>query len=144
MSTTTTTTTDTQFVVVAADVSTPVTVGDAVASRETLLATLGAANTETIFVADGAAAIVTSAHPTTGVVDINVRATQVAERFQPGFAARSRVRGTAVVVGLDTDPDSENIYAPVPADIVAFIDNMWGRREPGAAPGAQPVLTVVV
>ena len=144
MSTTTTTTTHTQFVVVAADVSTPVTVGDAVVTRETLLATLGATNTETIFIADGAAAIVTSAHPSAGVDAINVRATQVAERFQPGFAATSRVRGTAVVVGLDTDPDSEDIYAPVPADIVAFIDNMWGRRGPGTASGAQPVLTVVV
>lgn len=52
----------------------------------------------------------------------NPLATQVVNRFAPGFAKGDRVEGTAVFLGLDDDGQ----VTDVPVEVVSFVESLRG------------------
>lgn len=84
-------------------------------------------NTDTVFFADGTGVVKVSANSKSlASHEPNPRATQVLERFLPGFAKRDRLEGPAVFVGLDDEGD----FAAVADEVVSFASNLFTVTSP--------------
>jgi hypothetical protein len=91
-------------------------------THDTFVGLVEDVNTDTVFFADGAGAVKVSANSKSLTShEPNPRATQVLERFLPGFAKRDRVEGPAVFVGIDDEGD----FGAVPDAVLAFASNFF-------------------
>lgn len=112
--------------VVPADETQPVRHVQMTPEPATLFDTVADSNTETLFLGEVEAVIVVAAFGQQSPAHRrNVRATQIAERFLPGFAKADLIHGTAIVLGIDTSEDSDQPYGDVPSEVVDFATRLF-------------------
>lgn len=97
------------------------------ATHDSFVALVKGVNTETVFLADGVGVVKVPANgKALAAHGPNPRATQVIERFLPGFAKRDSVSGIAVFAGLDADGDP----CEVPAQVIEFAGSLFTVEHP--------------
>lgn len=111
-----------RVLVVPADEAAAVRVERVVPSHDTFTGMVHDLNTDMVFFTDGSGVAVMAANgkslPGHGP---NPRATQIVERFVPGFAKRDRVEGSALFVGLDEEGD----FGDVPVEVAEFTERLF-------------------
>lgn len=86
------------------------------AAHADLCALVGDVNTDTVFFADDTGMVKVAANgKALATHRPNPTATRIVERFMPGFAARDRVEGPAVFLGLTQDGEVTDVAEQVVA-----------------------------
>lgn len=109
--------------VVPADSDEPITSRSVSPAHATFTGLVEDYNTDTVFFTDAdALAYVAETGKQRTTHEHNPRATQVVERFHPGFAQADHIEGPAVVVGTSTD----GTLTDVPDEVRTFVTNLFG------------------
>lgn len=110
-----------KVLVVPVEESVPVRVAVVEAEHEVFCGLVGDVNTDTVFFADYSGLVRVAANGKASGAAVNPRATQMVERFAPGFTRGDWVAGPGVFVGLDED----GAVGDVADEVLGFAQAHW-------------------